>query len=167
MDADFTRGFSLSTLNPAYLLALMLSWIQHRLKRLREPAKLRAKYTHFRILVIGRANAGKTTLLKRVCNTTEDPCIYDEKKNNLVRHLLRGLLFAYRPSTASSNRLHKYQLISLSGFYRVNHWFQFCSGEYMIFVVHSLSRAILASYFMIPQDLRQEVRRSSRLCWLS
>ncbi len=38
-----------------------------------EAAKLRAKYTHFRILVIGRANAGKTTLLKRVCNTKEDP----------------------------------------------------------------------------------------------
>ena len=42
---------------------------------------LRAKYTRFRILVIGRANAGKTTLLQRVCNTTEDPCIYDDNKN--------------------------------------------------------------------------------------
>ncbi|PPQ89370.1 hypothetical protein CVT25_002162, partial [Psilocybe cyanescens] len=31
----------------------------------KEAAKLRARYTHFRILVIGRANAGKTTLLKR------------------------------------------------------------------------------------------------------
>jgi len=40
-------------------------------------ARLRAKYTHFRILVIGRANAGKTTLLKRVCNTKEDP-VYSE-----------------------------------------------------------------------------------------
>ena len=45
------------------------------------PYNLRAKYTHFRILVIGRANAGKTTLLQRVCNTTEDPCIYDDDKN--------------------------------------------------------------------------------------
>ena len=45
---------------------------------------LRAKYTRFRILVIGRANAGKTTLLQRVCNTTEDPCIYDESNKNLV-----------------------------------------------------------------------------------
>ena len=46
-----------------------------------DPYGLRAKYTHFRILVIGRANAGKTTLLQRVCNTTEDPCIYDDNKN--------------------------------------------------------------------------------------
>ena len=44
----------------------------------------RQKYSHFRILVIGRANAGKTTLLKRVCNTLEDPRIYNEG-TNLVR----------------------------------------------------------------------------------
>ena len=31
--------------------------------------------------MIGQANAGKTTLLQRVCNTTEDPCIYDDDKN--------------------------------------------------------------------------------------
>ena len=47
---------------------------------------LRAKYTRFRILVIGRANAGKTTLLQRVCNTTEDPCIYDDGKNLVSIH---------------------------------------------------------------------------------
>ena len=34
---------------------------------------IRARYTHFRILVIGRANAGKTTLLKRVCKSEQDP----------------------------------------------------------------------------------------------
>jgi len=49
-----------------------------------EAFEIRQKYKHFRILVIGRANAGKTTLLKRVCNTTEEPCIYDEENNNLV-----------------------------------------------------------------------------------
>jgi GTPase SAR1 family protein len=50
----------------------------------RDHYNLREKYTRFRILVIGRANAGKTTLLQRVCNTTEDPCIYDENNKNLV-----------------------------------------------------------------------------------
>ncbi|THU99781.1 hypothetical protein K435DRAFT_658211, partial [Dendrothele bispora CBS 962.96] len=49
-----------------------------------EALKLREKYEHFRVLVIGRANAGKTTLLKRVCNTDEDPCIYDEERKNLI-----------------------------------------------------------------------------------
>ncbi|KAF8152487.1 hypothetical protein B0H34DRAFT_664048, partial [Crassisporium funariophilum] len=42
----------------------------------------------FRILVIGRANAGKTTLLNRVCNTTEEPSIYDEDKNLVSRPLI-------------------------------------------------------------------------------
>ncbi|KAF8800989.1 hypothetical protein BYT27DRAFT_7198770, partial [Phlegmacium glaucopus] len=60
--------------------------------------KLRQKYTRFRILIVGRANAGKTTLLKRVCNTTEEPCIYDEKGNNL-----RGCHDIHRPLMFSSN----------------------------------------------------------------
>ena len=34
---------------------------------------------HFRILVLGRSNAGKTTLLQRVCNTAELPEIFNAK----------------------------------------------------------------------------------------
>jgi GTP-binding protein EngB required for normal cell division len=30
----------------------------------------------FRVLIIGRANAGKTTILQKVCETTESPEIY-------------------------------------------------------------------------------------------
>src|SRR6267142_912127 len=30
----------------------------------------------FRVLIIGRANAGKTSILQRVCDTTENPEIY-------------------------------------------------------------------------------------------
>ena len=30
----------------------------------------------FRVLVMGRANAGKTSILQRVCDTTESPIIY-------------------------------------------------------------------------------------------
>ncbi|THU79564.1 hypothetical protein K435DRAFT_823875 [Dendrothele bispora CBS 962.96] len=69
-------------------------------------SKLRQKYKHFRILVIGRANAGKTTLLKRVCNTTEEPCIYDKQNNNLI-HLdplyQRGTHDVNRPFAFKSN----------------------------------------------------------------
>ncbi|KAJ6455187.1 hypothetical protein C8R45DRAFT_846054 [Mycena sanguinolenta] len=38
---------------------------------------LRSKCPHFRILVVGRANAGKTTLLKKVCNSVEEPEIFN------------------------------------------------------------------------------------------
>ncbi|KAF5376259.1 hypothetical protein D9615_008527 [Tricholomella constricta] len=40
-------------------------------------AALRKVTGRFRILIIGRANAGKTTILQKVCNTTEDPEIFD------------------------------------------------------------------------------------------
>ncbi|KAJ8594448.1 hypothetical protein M405DRAFT_809012, partial [Rhizopogon salebrosus TDB-379] len=42
-------------------------------------ADVRGKFRRFRILVVGRANAGKTTLLQKVCNTTEKPEIFDGK----------------------------------------------------------------------------------------
>ncbi|KAI6147661.1 GTP-binding protein [Pisolithus tinctorius] len=37
----------------------------------------------FRVLVMGRANAGKTTILQRVCNSTEKPEIFDGEGNKV------------------------------------------------------------------------------------
>ncbi|KAG1882505.1 hypothetical protein F4604DRAFT_1650484 [Suillus subluteus] len=42
-----------------------------------DPSELRRKFKRFRILIIGRANAGKTTILQRVCKTRENPEIYN------------------------------------------------------------------------------------------
>ena len=45
-----------------------------------DPAQVKKHFDRigrFRILVIGRSNAGKTTLLQRVCNTTEVPEIFN------------------------------------------------------------------------------------------
>ena len=39
--------------------------------------ELRKRFTRFRILVIGRANAGKTTILRNLCNATGEPMIFD------------------------------------------------------------------------------------------
>ena len=46
---------------------------------------LRGRCGHFRILVIGRANAGKTTLLKKVCNSVEDPEIFNPSGKKVRR----------------------------------------------------------------------------------
>jgi len=35
-----------------------------------------APNVQFRVLIIGRANAGKTSILQKVCDTTESPDIY-------------------------------------------------------------------------------------------
>ncbi|KAG1768827.1 hypothetical protein EDD22DRAFT_211878 [Suillus occidentalis] len=42
-----------------------------------DSSTLRKQFNRFRILIIGRANAGKTTILRRVCKTRENPEIYD------------------------------------------------------------------------------------------
>ena len=43
---------------------------------MQENLPLPPRYLEFRVLIIGRANAGKTSILKRVCDTTESPEIY-------------------------------------------------------------------------------------------
>ncbi|KIJ27168.1 hypothetical protein M422DRAFT_191355 [Sphaerobolus stellatus SS14] len=50
--------------------------------------KLRAKFSIFRILVLGRANAGKTTILQKVCNTSEEPEIFDANGKTIYLYIL-------------------------------------------------------------------------------
>jgi len=49
--------------------------------------KIRAECPQFRILIIGKANAGKTTILRKVCNAKSDekPIIYDAKGKKVNR----------------------------------------------------------------------------------
>ncbi|KIN98637.1 hypothetical protein M404DRAFT_157236 [Pisolithus tinctorius Marx 270] len=41
-----------------------------------KPLRDAVRRLKFRVLIIGRANAGKTSILQRVCETTESPKIY-------------------------------------------------------------------------------------------
>jgi septin family protein len=41
--------------------------------------ELREKARRFRILIIGRANSGKTTILQKICKTDENPEIFNNK----------------------------------------------------------------------------------------
>ncbi|KAI6045511.1 hypothetical protein EDC04DRAFT_3104671 [Pisolithus marmoratus] len=50
------------------------------------------KINRFRILVMGRANAGKTTILQRVCNSTDKPEIFDGKGNKIESDIVQGAL---------------------------------------------------------------------------
>ena len=53
----------------------------------RRAQNIRTLSPRFRVLIIGRANAGKTTILQRVCNTTEQPKIFN-RKGHEVFHVL-------------------------------------------------------------------------------
>ncbi|KAI9455615.1 hypothetical protein HD554DRAFT_2178398 [Boletus coccyginus] len=44
---------------------------------------LQEKFGRFRILIVGRANAGKTTILQGICNSTENPEICDGDGNKV------------------------------------------------------------------------------------
>ncbi|KAI6141671.1 hypothetical protein BKA82DRAFT_1006529 [Pisolithus tinctorius] len=46
----------------------------------------------FRILVMGKANAGKTTILQRVCNTTDEPEIFDGNGEKVDARMVQGSL---------------------------------------------------------------------------
>ncbi|KDQ50639.1 hypothetical protein JAAARDRAFT_552040 [Jaapia argillacea MUCL 33604] len=45
--------------------------------------QLRQRFPRFRVLVMGKANAGKTTILQRVCNTTDQPEIYNTQRKRI------------------------------------------------------------------------------------
>ncbi|KAJ8590501.1 GTP-binding protein [Rhizopogon salebrosus TDB-379] len=51
---------------------------------------IREKFGRFRILVVGRANAGKITLLQRICNSTEKPEIFDRGGNKIDAAVVQG-----------------------------------------------------------------------------
>jgi len=51
---------------------------------------IQEKFGRFRILIIGRANAGKTSILRAICNTTENPEVYDEKGNKIHLTQIKG-----------------------------------------------------------------------------
>lgn len=53
-----------------------------------DPAKVKEHFTRvggFRVLVMGRSNAGKTTILQRVCNTTELPEVFNAAGEKVPR----------------------------------------------------------------------------------
>jgi hypothetical protein len=51
----------------------------------------RHEVLRFRVLVIGRANAGKTSILQRVCDTTKSPTIFRGEEE-----VVRGTNFVYK-----------------------------------------------------------------------
>ncbi|KIO11996.1 hypothetical protein M404DRAFT_19820 [Pisolithus tinctorius Marx 270] len=58
-----------------------------------DPAKAKKhvdRIRRFRILVMGRANAGKTTILQRVCNTTDQPEIFNGEGQKVEPTIVQG-----------------------------------------------------------------------------
>ena len=67
----------------------------------------RAPNVRFRVLIIGRANAGKTSILQRVCDTTESPVIYRSRlsgsQTQVCAHSQWHFQSHHRPFRLNSN----------------------------------------------------------------
>ncbi|KAG1859165.1 hypothetical protein C8R48DRAFT_636602, partial [Suillus tomentosus] len=75
-----------------------------------EAQDLRERIGRFRVLIVGRANAGKTTILQKVCNTTDQPEIYDTEGNEVrvmiyAIHAIHGLMDAQRGNHNIANEM--------------------------------------------------------------
>jgi septin family protein len=72
--------------------------------------ELRKKAGRFRILIIGRANSGKTTILQKICKTDENPDIFNGKGEKVRRMCLYYvsyiLLVSIRSISMSLNHLN-------------------------------------------------------------
>ena len=73
-EASFLAFITTPTLSAAFF-AQIISRMSTETKS--DFENLREKFDRFGILIVGRANAGKTTILRGICNTTENPEIYD------------------------------------------------------------------------------------------
>ena len=54
-----------------------------------DAAAIRRECPRFRILIIGKANAGKTTILRKVCNANPhtNPVIYDTEGKEVIHEV--------------------------------------------------------------------------------
>jgi hypothetical protein len=57
-----------------------------------DPVQIRDQCPQFRILIIGKANAGKTTILHKLCNAKPDakPIVYDAEGKELIINDMGG-----------------------------------------------------------------------------
>ena len=69
------------------------------------PAEIRGECPQFRILIMGKANAGKTTILRKVCNAEPDakPIIYNAKGKR-VNGVLANVCHANFTVSGQTNR---------------------------------------------------------------
>ncbi|KAG1853333.1 hypothetical protein C8R48DRAFT_611174, partial [Suillus tomentosus] len=71
---------------------------------------LREIFVRFRVLILGRANAGKITILQKVCNTMEYPGIYDNKGNKVrvriyIMHRISFIIYTQRGNYDIENEM--------------------------------------------------------------
>ena len=83
--------------------------------------KIRRECDQFRILVIGNANAGKTTILRKVCNASPDvePIVYDAGGKLMVRWLDISLFVLLFKQVISESYIEHKTCEGLAGYFQI------------------------------------------------
>ena len=124
--------------------------------------KVSRKYFEaFRILIMGRANAGKTTILQRVCATTEQPEIFDGNGNKVCYSPAMVLGTSLIPDIQINMEVIEGSIEVGIGFIICHYLLTFCSGESIASRMGWYSAATQALFFMIPVDSKLEVWMNS------
>lgn len=62
---------------------------------------LRSHFMRFRVLIVGRANSGKSTILQAVCGTDEEPYVFDKKGREVSGLSTINLIAAFEETISS------------------------------------------------------------------
>ncbi|KDQ15214.1 hypothetical protein BOTBODRAFT_296007 [Botryobasidium botryosum FD-172 SS1] len=89
--------------------------------------------TRFRVLIIGRANAGKTTILRALCGTNEEPEVYDRKGRKLEDGSLRATFRSIRNRIAGRDSTAILSPSSMRGLHKIDYSLIFPSNQGYIF----------------------------------
>jgi len=89
--------------------------------------------TRFRILIIGRANAGKTTILRAVCGTEEEPDAYDHKGRLIDPNSIRSKFLSIRDRIKGKSSGSTFLPSSKRGLHNIDYSLVFRSNPGFIF----------------------------------
>src|SRR5579863_7668370 len=113
----------------------------------------------FRVLIIGRANAGKTSILQRVCDTTESPEIFSVDPSGTRHPVVRPRSGKHFPShgLARFNWTLQQRLCMLIFLVTADRDDIACSVGYITSTTNTSSRATMVMFSMTREVLKQAV----------
>ncbi|KAG2048029.1 hypothetical protein BDR06DRAFT_896278, partial [Suillus hirtellus] len=98
------------------------------------------------VLIMGRANAGKTTILQKVCNTTDQPEIYNTKGKKCGNHDITNEMVFASNSTFVFHDLCGFKVGSEEEFEDMKEFISDCAHA------TKLEDQIHAIWYCIPMD---------------
>ena len=125
-----------------------------------QQARRRIPEFQFRVLIIGRANAGKTSILQRICETTNSPIIYRGNRRVRGPTILSTSLIS-RPTRFDLAR--PWMLVAVVLLF----WLYLIMGASEASTISTMnwySPIIGVTFFTIHEESSRVAQRNSRLC---